>query len=614
MMMDYWQLNAQWCRTAQPGLWRRLEQETDDSRYVVTPSRSGEPTLRIGTAQLHSSYDPRREASALAEKTLERADSAGVLVVFGLGLGYLTEALLAGFTGRIVAIEPDLGVMRAALRVRDISVMTRVEWAVGLSTEAALEVVDKALGGGNWQSVKIVPHPPSVNLHPEYFAELARLINARRNALTGKLTILVNTPVYGGSLPVARYCASAFQRLGHRVEVLDNEIYDSARQRIDGLTGNRRHRGQLTGLMTTLMAESLTARALDRAVDLVFCVAQSPISPPVLKELKRHKIPVAFWFVEDWQLFGYWRDWAPLYDYFFTIQKGEFTGALNRLGVKRSRYLPLAADPEVHRPLELTAEERVIFGSAVSHIGAGYRNRQRVFSGLTDLDFKLWGNDWNPDSSLARVLQRGGARLSTEESVKVFNAAQINLNLHSSAFHDGVNPEGDFVNPRTFELAACGAFQLTDHRSLLPELFRADGGAADLEMATFGHESQLRGLIEYYLAHPDERRQIAANARRRTLAEHTYELRMAEALRHIYSYEETPASRLNPNHIDNLLAEAGDDPDLRQLLAGLQDRSVVTLDDIATEIGKKQGELTPTEATFLLMYEFRRWAAEKELL
>lgn len=29
---------------------------------------------------------------------------------------------------------------------------------------------------------------------------------------------------------------------------------------------------------------------------------------------------------------------------------------------------------------------------------------------------------------------------------------------------DGVEPYGDFVNPRTFESAACGAFQLVDSR------------------------------------------------------------------------------------------------------------------------------------------------------
>ena len=609
--MNHLPRNAEWLRRTQPDLGRRAASEPADSRYEVTPARSGEPTLRIGGAQIHSRYDPRGEASALAQKLTEGKGAGELLVLFGLGLGYLAEALLARNGGRLVIVEPDLGVFAAALRARDLGALAGAGWAVGLSLEAALQVVEEAQAGAG---VKVVQHPPSVSLHPGYYEELARLINARRGAFADKLTILVNTPIYGGSLPVARYCAAAFQRLGHRVELLDNEIYEPARQRIEGLTGNRRHRGQLTGLMTALMAESVTARALDRAVDLVFCVAQSPLTPPVLAELKRFKIPVAFWFVEDWQLFGYWRDWAPLYDYFFTIQKGDFTAALARLGVKRSHYLPLAADPLVHRPLELAAEELALYGSAVSHVGAGYRNRQRVFSALTDLDFKIWGNDWDLGSSLMPLLQRGGARLSPEECVKVFNAAQINLNLHSSAFHDGVNPEGDFVNPRTFELAACGAFQLTDRRALLGELFRTGEGAAEQELATFSHESQLRNRIEYYLAHPDERRRIALRSRQRVLAEHTYELRMAEALRFIYSYEATPASRLNPNHIDNLLTQADGDGELRRLLEGFQGRGVVTVDDIAAEMGGKGGDLNAAEATLLLMYELKRWAAEKELI
>ena len=49
------------------------------------------------------------------------------------------------------------------------------------------------------------------------------------------------------------------------------------------------------------------------------------------------------------------------------------------------------------------------------------------------------------------------ARLDLE-AVKIFNASRINLNLHSSPYHLGINPEGDYVNPRTFDLAAAGPF------------------------------------------------------------------------------------------------------------------------------------------------------------
>jgi len=158
-------------------------------------------------------------------------------------------------------------------------------------------------------------------------------------------------------------------------------------------------------------------------------------------------------------------------------------------------------------------------------VGAGYYNRRNFFQGLLDFDLKMWGSDWQGCPALNSVLQRDGARISTEESVKIFNASTINLNLHSSPYHEGVNPHGDYVNPRTFELAACGAFQLVDHRALLPDLFRVGE-----EVVCFATLAEARQLISYYLTHADERHAIAARARARALKDHTYEQRMQEML------------------------------------------------------------------------------------
>ncbi len=607
--MNYLQNNNLWLRQTDSALCESINQAADNPSFRVTSARSGAPTLRIGSIQVHSAYDPVREAESMAEKSTEKLSANDIVVICGLGLGYLTEEVRKRFDGKIILIEPDLSLLKLALTERSMGFLSSMTLILGQSVQEAVSAIERECGGASgFNSVKIIQHPPSIKLNHEYFEELKRTVNARRNTNVTGLGILVVTPIYGGSLPVARYCASAFEKLGHRVETLDNEIYNDARQQIENISRNRDHRNQLTGLLNTLMAESITARALDRAVDLVFLTAQSPMTPEVAQELKRYKIPTAFWFVEDWQLFTYWQQWAPLYDYFFTIQKDAFPAALARIDVNKTMYLPMAADPQVHRPVNLTPEEIAEFGSDISHIGAGYYNRQAVFSGLSDLDFKLWGNGWEDTTSIRKVLQREGERISVEESVKVFNASKININLHSSEFHRGVNPDGDFINPRTFEIAACGGFQLTDQRSLLPELFEAGK-----EITTFKHESELRDLIEHYLQHPDERRAIAANARRRVLMKHTYEMRMAEALNYIYSYETTPASRRHPDHIDNLLEEAENDAELTELLSRFSGTGVVTVDDIATDIQSRRGKLSDPETIFLLMHEFRNWAKEKEL-
>lgn len=604
--MNYLEINGNWFNRRYPDLWKRITNAPDDIRIEISPSRSGAPSLRIGSIQVHSSYDPVREADTIAEKALAGIDDSEPIVICGFGLGYVTEAIQKRHSASIIVVEQDFGIFRKALENRDLQTLSDLDLIIGDDIDNAVDQIRQYIGS---KPIKFIEHAPSVKLHSGYYEELMRRCNSTGKLGSTKLNILVATPMYGGSLPIARYCASAFEKLGHRVFTLDNEIYNAARQQIEVVSSNRQHRGQLMGLLTTLMSESITAKALDRAIDLVFLVAQSPMTPQVIEELKRHHIPTAFWFVEDWQLFTYWKDWAPLYDYFFTIQQGGFSEALKRIDVKRSRYLPLAADPNIHRPLELSREEALEFGSAVSHVGAGYRNRHYIFAGMTDLDFKLWGNGWDETSSLGSILQRNGARLTTEESVKVFNATAVNINLHSSAFHEDVNPDGDYLNPRTFELAACGAFQLTDHRSLMSPVFEEGS-----EIITFRSGRELRSLTEYYIDHPEERNEIADRARKRVLAEHTYEQRMAEVLEYVFSYEAIPAGKRHPNHIDTLMDGAEEDEELRELLDSYKERGVVTIDDIAEEIQKDTGELTTPEAIFLLMYEFRNWARDKELM
>jgi hypothetical protein len=72
-----------------------------------------------GFCQLHG-RDPLREARQLVDEALAARPDAGLLVVVGLGLGYLLDALdERQWTGRILAVEPDAQVVRQWLARRD---------------------------------------------------------------------------------------------------------------------------------------------------------------------------------------------------------------------------------------------------------------------------------------------------------------------------------------------------------------------------------------------------------------------------------------------------------------------------------------------------------------
>ena len=90
------------------------------------------------------------------------------------------------------------------------------------------------------------------------------------------------------------------------------------------------------------------------------------------------------------------------------------------------------------------------------------------------------------------------------------------------------------VNQRVFDVPAAGAFVLTDWRPQMEQLFEPD------EMACYHDPEEIPDLARHYLAHPAERRKLAAAARNRVLACHTWEHRLQALLEHMRRIYGTP--------------------------------------------------------------------------
>ncbi len=411
--------------------------------------------------------------------------------------------------------------------------------------------------------------------------------------------ILVVLPMYGGSLPVGRYCAKALAELGHLVDVFEAPDFYGAFSALKKLRVTADRLDYLEHAFLQTVSQAILAKVETFEPDLVLAMAQAPLSRQALKRLRRDGVATAMWFVEDHQIFTYWQAFAPHYDFFAVIQKEPFLSRLAAAGVENAVYLPMAADPDIHRPLDLSLAQRRLYGSDLSFVGAGYPNRRLAFRELADFDLKIWGGDWDGEVALAPRLQLGGRRVDTEESVRVFNAAKINLNLHSGLDPARLVPQGDFVNPRTFELAMCGAFQLVSDRTLLPEVFTTD------EVAVFEDMEGLKQAVRHYLAHPGERAAMAGRARERAMREHTYAARMRTLLAFISSRRadfgsgarrEAGLADLPPG----LRAELGG------LLAELGLPGDAAFTDVVTAVRARQGRLSDMETTVLFLDEWRK--------
>jgi hypothetical protein len=143
------------------------------SALVVTPSASGQPTALYHGTQLHSRYDPKKEAETLVGRKTARDATAGIIL--GFGLGYAAEAFHRMFPSLpLVVVEPDCAVFSAALRSRDLSFLLNcgtVRFLIG----TRLEEVTALLEGLPMEKPAFLRLRPSLERNPGYFTAVEQI-------------------------------------------------------------------------------------------------------------------------------------------------------------------------------------------------------------------------------------------------------------------------------------------------------------------------------------------------------------------------------------------------------------------------------------------------------
>ena len=579
--------------------WLRSEQPTDAISVLTAPG--GLPVLSFRGQSLAHKEKPVRGGESWAEQVLNtpRYRDAQELIVIGIGSGYHLDALLGRTDKRIHLVEPLPEIARAVLETHDVRpILDRLaSFSLGNSTVA--EVIAGLEDRGKAQ---VVVYPQSQAYAGEALDTIKRALIRERAFEELQPSIGVVGPMYGGSLPIARYVANAFNMLGQRTIGFDLSPFFQSFTNLGGFVKTQSRRDVVEGQYVEMLSQMILEAVTERPVDILVCLAQAPLSPRVLTELRNRGIVTVMWFVEDCNRFQTWRSLAPYFDYMFLIQDGEFIKMVEQAGAGRALYLPVGCDPQVHAPVPVTEEERRVFGSQVSFVGAGYNNRCHVFANLARRDFKIWGSDWPACSPFTKLVQRQGRRVDPADYVKVFNSTAVNLNLHSSSERDGVDPTGDFVNPRTFELAATGAFQLVDQRRHLPPLF--DIGP---EMAVFHDAKEMEEKIDYYLAHPAERAQIATASRARALRDHTYVQRVKTMLEHVYADRfDQLKHRAATSPWGRALEAAKEFPELEgRFKVAFRRGDAAELTSLVNDIQTGKGSLTETEQKLLFLHHIK---------
>ncbi len=303
-------------------------------------------------------------------------------------------------------------------------------------------------------------------------------------------------------------------------EAIDDGIADGLRQSVAEL-----HVGE-----PARMAEQA---ALIRP-DLVLVLNGLHVFPPdhlqQADAIRAAGIRTAIWFADDPYVTGDTVHVAPHYDTILTHELSTLD-LYRSLGCANVYHLPFAADTARFRPIRPPADYR----SDVCFIGQAFWNRVETFDAiareLAGIRVFIAGGLWERLTNyrlLERCIRHGW--LPVDESVLHYNGAKIVVNIHrtpeaGSDNNNAFNLPGRSVNPRTFEIAGCGAFQLTDRREDL-ERYYVPGA----EIETFGDPAELIGQIRRYLADDASRNRIAMRGLARTLREHTYPARVDRLL------------------------------------------------------------------------------------
>ncbi len=599
--MNVFQENISILRSQDPALASQVL-NTPGGLLSIHPAKSGLPTAVVNNRSIHSAYDPLREAEQWATHQAKECQAGEALVVLGLGLWYHLEALFAKISqdSKIMVVVPSLQELVDGVAVRSLNGWgERVKWVWGDPEAMATHVAQQG------RRVRLLTYEPALSLHADaYDAFRLQLRQQLVNRASGTLHVMVVGPIYGGSLPIGGYVVRALESMGHRVSWVDHSLHERGYQHLNTIRDDRLRMTVQQRFSDTLGVISL-AHVAEDPPDVVLAMSQAPLSMAVLEQMRRKKVLTAMWFVENFRYLTYWQQMIGGYDFWFVMQKTACIDAFKQAGASHVSYLPLAADPSIHQAVNLTEFEQAELKSDVSFLGAGYRNRREILPGLLghEWTFKLWGNEWDNCGPLAKVLQRNGARIDTPTSVKIFNGTTVNINLHSYT-KPGFDPNGDSVNPRTFELASCGAFQVIDDRTLLPDLFD------DSMMKIVRTPEAFVPAINTYLREPEQRRAMAEASKQQVAKYHTYVHRMETMLSAmgLACPDRIGAILQGERQAESLLVRSQDSPELIPLLKTFTQKDRVELVDMARVIRLKgpEAQLKREELLILMMDEYRQ--------
>lgn len=153
-----------------------------------------------------------------------------------------------------------------------------------------------------------------------------------------------------------------------------------------------------------------------------------------------------------------------------------------KMGAKKVVTVPWACAPDFHKKIKIEKKYNISF------IGTAYLERRRIIKNIGEVE--VFGDFWYGFG------EHNHPPVYGEDFVKTINQSKINLNLQAN-----MSILADAPTMRTFELAGCGGFQISDYMPSIKKYFPM--------IPTFNDWHELRDLISQYTENREEAEEIA---------------------------------------------------------------------------------------------------------
>lgn len=539
-----------------------------------------------------------RELQMLRPFLEQSTPHASLPVLIGSGMGHTLRALLEQYSGPVAVVDTEFPILAitglADTPASDASDVIscamrdgRIFWIAESSPSAALNGLTKWQIENGGKPLLPLVHPMYLRLNRGYYGVIRDQLAA---SIRYDFWSKADYPKYSGEFPRLLLITSQYFLMGEVVTACERLGYP-----YHLLTLDDQSVGQ------TEFVERLLKAVLEFKPDFAFTINHLGVDREgVLTDLlERLKLPIASWFVDNPHLILslYNRVVSP-WTAVFTWDTDNIP-SLRELGFEHVHYLPLGTDPirfakpqsvPLHHPLKRDVSfvgnsmvykvaHRMKAGLFPRALLTSYKQIAHDFAEHEERSVREFLKQYHPDIfSHFLNLDSAERRISYEtmitwEATRQYRARCVEQTLpfnplivgdegwkqtfrknpHTWQLHPEIGYYEELphfyplstvnfnctskqmkgaVNQRVFDVPATGSFVLTDWREQIDQLFEPDK-----EVVCYKTPEEAPELISYYLRNDSQRLRVVNAARKRILAEHTYEHRvtnLAATMRKIF--------------------------------------------------------------------------------